>query len=172
MDVTRQYDRLYHDLLSPADVIVARARARELADRIVAPAAVEIANGDERVDGFPRAVFDALAAEGLFGVGFGSDVGGQGLDHPATADVTLRSLRRGGAVDGDLEGGHATSPQASGDGAPVSRGASSPSGSPGALQRGHQQAPAGYWRLTRPPRSRSRSNTSRWERCGRRGRRR
>ena len=40
----------------------ARSRARKISDEIVAPAARQIANGDERVDGFPRDVFDALAA--------------------------------------------------------------------------------------------------------------
>jgi len=93
MMVTRQYDRLYHDLLSPEDVQAARARAREVSDRVVAPVAAEIANGDEQVDGFPRATFDALAAEGLYGVGFGTDVGGHGLAHPATATAaTIEEL--------------------------------------------------------------------------------
>lgn len=93
MNVKRQYDVLYHDLLSPQEVVEARLRAREVADRIVAPAAAKIANGDEQVDGFPREVFDALAAEGLFGVGFGSEVGGHGLEHPATATAaTIEEL--------------------------------------------------------------------------------
>jgi alkylation response protein AidB-like acyl-CoA dehydrogenase len=93
MTVERQYDKLFHDLLSPGEVQDVRARAREIADRIVAPAAGQIANGDEQVDGFPRAVFDALAAEGLYGVGFGKDVGGHGLEHPATATAaTIEEL--------------------------------------------------------------------------------
>lgn len=93
MIVTRQSDRLYHDLLSPRDVLDARVRARELADRVVAPVAPQIANGDEQTDGFPRATFDALAAEGLYGVGFGTDVGGHGNDHPATATAaTIEEL--------------------------------------------------------------------------------
>lgn len=91
--IERQIDKLYHDLLSPADVREARERAREIADRVVAPSALAIANGDERVDGFPREVFDGLAAEGLFRVGFGADVGGAGLEHPATATaVTIEEL--------------------------------------------------------------------------------
>jgi len=52
-----------------------------------------IANGDERTDGFPQDVFDALGQNGLFGVGFSSDVGGQGLKHPATATAaTIEEL--------------------------------------------------------------------------------
>lgn len=81
----RQADRLYHDLLSPAEVVEARSRARKISDEIVAPVARQIANGDERVDGFPREVFDALAESGLFGVPFATEVGGQGLNHPVTA---------------------------------------------------------------------------------------
>lgn len=93
MTVERHFDRLYHDLLSPAEVVEARKDARAAADRIVAPAAYNIANGDERVEGFPREVFDALATAGLFGVGFGTDVGGQGLEHPAAATAaTIEEL--------------------------------------------------------------------------------
>ena len=89
----RQFDHLYHDLLSPGEVVDARQRARRAADAFVAGRAHEIANGDERIDGFPRDVFDALGQDGLFGVGFGSDVGGQGLSHSATATaVTIEEL--------------------------------------------------------------------------------
>ena len=81
----RQADHLYHDLLSPPEVVEVRSRARKISDEIVAPAARHIANGDERVDGFPREVFDALAESGLFGVPFATEVGGHGLGHPVTA---------------------------------------------------------------------------------------
>ncbi|WP_370185263.1 acyl-CoA dehydrogenase family protein [Rhodococcus wratislaviensis] len=81
----RQFDRLYHDDLSPADVRQVRARVRALADEIVAPEAHRIATGDERVDGFPRRVFDDLARAGLLRIPFRGDVGGDDLDHPATA---------------------------------------------------------------------------------------
>lgn len=81
----RQADRLYHDLLSPDDVREVRSRTRKIAENKVAPAARRIANGDERVDGFPREVFDSLANAGLFGVPFASEVGGDGLAHPVTA---------------------------------------------------------------------------------------
>jgi len=81
----RHADTLFHDLLAPAEVNEVRGRARKLADDVVAPVAARIANGNERVDGFPRDVFDALAADGVFGVGFGREVGGWGLDHPMTA---------------------------------------------------------------------------------------
>lgn len=54
----RQADRLYHDLLSPAETLEVRDRVRKIAADVVAPTARQIANGDERVDGFPREVFD------------------------------------------------------------------------------------------------------------------
>lgn len=81
----RQADRLYHDLLSPQEVVDVRARVRKVAADVVRPAAGAIANGDEQVDGFPQDVFSALAAEGLFRVPFASEVGGDGLQHPVTA---------------------------------------------------------------------------------------
>lgn len=83
--VHRHFDTLFHDLLAPEEVKDVRNRVRKVADEIVAPAASGIANGDERVDGFPRDVFDALASDGLFGVGFDRQVGGWGLEHPMTA---------------------------------------------------------------------------------------
>lgn len=93
MIVERQFDRLYHDLLSPSETMDARLRARKVADDIVAPRAAAIANGDEQTDGFPRDVFDALGSAGLFGVGFSADVGGQDLAHPAAATAaTIEEL--------------------------------------------------------------------------------
>lgn len=84
-DPRRIADELYHDTQSPTEILDVRARVRDIASRVVAPAAAKIANGDERVDGFPREVFDALGAEGLYRIPFGTDVGGDGLEHPATA---------------------------------------------------------------------------------------
>jgi butyryl-CoA dehydrogenase len=78
-------DELYHDTQSPPEIVQLRQRVRDIAARVVAPAAARIAGGDERTDGFPRDVFDGLAAEGLFRIPFGSEVGGDGLAHPATA---------------------------------------------------------------------------------------
>ncbi|POX42906.1 acyl-CoA dehydrogenase [Streptomyces sp. Ru73] len=81
----RQADRLYHDLLSPAETQELRGRVRKIASDVVAPAARRIANGDERVDGFPQDVFDGLASAGLFRVPFAAEVNGDGLAHPVTA---------------------------------------------------------------------------------------
>ncbi|GAB7006441.1 acyl-CoA dehydrogenase [Nocardioides sp. AN3] len=81
----RQADRLYHDLLSPTETREIRDRVRKIAVDVVAPAARQIANGDERVDGFPRQVFDGLAESGLFRLPYAAEVGGDGLAHPTTA---------------------------------------------------------------------------------------
>jgi alkylation response protein AidB-like acyl-CoA dehydrogenase len=86
-------DRVYHDLLSPEEVAAVRGRVRASATAKIAPIAHRIARGDERIDGFPRDAFDSLAEDGLFRIPFGTDVGGDGLHHPATATaVTVEEL--------------------------------------------------------------------------------
>ncbi|WP_179476072.1 acyl-CoA dehydrogenase family protein [Mycolicibacterium vinylchloridicum] len=86
-------DRLYHDLLSPQEVVGVRSRVRASATAKITPIAHRIARGDERIDGFPRDAFDALAQDGLFRIPFGTDVGGDGLHYPATATaVTVEEL--------------------------------------------------------------------------------
>jgi butyryl-CoA dehydrogenase len=66
----RQSDRLYHELLAPKETQSVRAAVRRIAEQEVAPHAAAIANGDERTDGFPRQVFDALASAGVFRIPF------------------------------------------------------------------------------------------------------
>lgn len=84
----RASDRLYHDMLTPTEIQELRERVRASASRVVAPVAGRIARGDERTDGFPHDVFEGLRSEGLFGIPFGTDVGGDGLAHPGTATAT------------------------------------------------------------------------------------
>jgi len=57
----RMQDSLYHDLIFPDEALEIRAKARDFADRIVAPRAYEIATTEESRDSFPRDVFKALA---------------------------------------------------------------------------------------------------------------
>ena len=91
--VPRMAARLYNDLLSPDPVMRVRERSRQFSDTSIAPIASRIARGDERVDGFPRDAFDALATAGMFRIPFSKDVGGEGLEHPATATaVTVEEL--------------------------------------------------------------------------------
>lgn len=84
-DPPRQSDTLYHDLLSPPEVLDVRRRVRLSAARVIAPIASRIARGDERIDGFPRDAFDALAGEGLYRIPFSGDVGGDALEFRASA---------------------------------------------------------------------------------------
>lgn len=81
----RLADTMYHDLLSPPEITNVRARVRATAQASIAPLAQRISRGDERLDGFPRDAFDALAGDGIFRIPFAGDVGGDGLRHPATA---------------------------------------------------------------------------------------
>lgn len=82
---TRQYDRIYHDLLSTDETTGIRRRVRDFAVKHVRPVADRIAAGDEVDDGFPFDVFGAMAEHQLFEVPFPSDVGGLGLDRAASA---------------------------------------------------------------------------------------
>lgn len=86
-------DRLYHDTQSPDEVLQLRARVRDVAERVVAPVAHTLNTQDEREDGFPWDTFRALGDEGLFRIPFGAEVGGDGLEHRATATaVTVEEL--------------------------------------------------------------------------------
>lgn len=84
-DPPRLSDKLYHDLLSPDEVVAVRKRVRLSAARVVAPIAGRISRGDERIDGFPRDAFDALASEGFYRIPFAQEVGGDDLSFPASA---------------------------------------------------------------------------------------
>ena len=50
--VERMQDKLYHDLILPEETINIRAKAREFADRVIAPKAYEIATIDESKHSF------------------------------------------------------------------------------------------------------------------------
>ncbi|MEB3418254.1 acyl-CoA dehydrogenase family protein [Salipiger marinus] len=71
-----------------------RETARKLSDAVVAPAAAAI----DRDDVFPRAVYDALAEQGLFGVALPEAAGGVGLDAMAACIVMEEIARGSGAV--------------------------------------------------------------------------
>jgi hypothetical protein len=63
----RNSDRLYRDLLAPEEIRDLRLRVRAAASRVIAPVAARVANQDERIDGFPRDVFDGLAPRAASG---------------------------------------------------------------------------------------------------------
>lgn len=89
----RLADRLHHDLLFDEETRAARAAARGFAESRVAPRAREIAEREESVEAFPRDVFEAMAATGMFAVPFSAADGGSGLRRPVCATaVTIEEL--------------------------------------------------------------------------------
>jgi len=86
-------DRLHHDLLLDAETQAVRAEVRRVSEAHVAPRAHEIADTEESVASFPRDVFAALGAAGVFGIPFGEADGGRGLARPVCATaVTIEEL--------------------------------------------------------------------------------
>jgi alkylation response protein AidB-like acyl-CoA dehydrogenase len=85
--IKRMQDELYHDLILPEESQEIRIKAREFADRVVAPRAYEIATTEESRDSFPRDVFKALAEEDFFKIPYSSSLGGLGLKYPCCATV-------------------------------------------------------------------------------------
>ncbi|MBK5925579.1 acyl-CoA dehydrogenase [Rhodovulum sulfidophilum] len=71
-----------------------RDTARKLSDQVIAPAAADI----DRDDVFPRAIYETLAEQGLFGVALPEEAGGVGLDAMAACIVMEEIARGSGAV--------------------------------------------------------------------------
>ncbi|ANB33421.1 alkylation response protein AidB-like acyl-CoA dehydrogenase [Rhodovulum sulfidophilum] len=71
-----------------------RDTARKLGDQVIAPAAAAI----DRDDVFPRAIYETLAEQGLFGVALPEEAGGVGLDAMAACIVMEEIARGSGAV--------------------------------------------------------------------------
>ncbi|TYC61929.1 acyl-CoA dehydrogenase [Rhodobacterales bacterium] len=84
-------DRFYSD-----DQRMVRETARKLSDDVVAPAAAAI----DRDDVFPRAVYEALAEQGLFGIPLPEVAGGVGLD-AVTACIVMEEIARGSGAVGN-----------------------------------------------------------------------
>lgn len=85
----RNEPQLYHDLLSPPEVAEIRAEVRAFAQAEVAPRAREIGERPEAVENFPRELFSAMGKAGLFRIPFAREVGGRGLEYPATATAAV-----------------------------------------------------------------------------------
>ncbi|MEJ2586454.1 MAG: acyl-CoA dehydrogenase family protein [Deltaproteobacteria bacterium] len=86
-EAQRMQDRLYHDVIFSEETQELRVKAREFADRVIAPRAHRIANTAESRDSFPWEIFRALAEEDFFRIPFPSEVGGLGLTYPCCATV-------------------------------------------------------------------------------------
>lgn len=85
----RQEPELYHDLMSPPEILALRAEVRAFAEAVVAPRARAIGDAEERVEHFPWDVFRAMGEAGLFRIPFAAEIGGRGLTHPATATAVV-----------------------------------------------------------------------------------
>src|SRR3546814_11223566 len=85
----RKEPELYHDLMSPAEVLAIRAEVRAFAEKVVAPRARAIGDAEESVEHFPWDVFHALGDAGLFRIPFPPALGCRGLKHPAVATALV-----------------------------------------------------------------------------------
>jgi len=85
----RQQPLLYHDLLTPEEVLRIREEVRHFAEAEVAPRAWEIGHREESREHFPHELFRLMADAGLFRIPFRSAVGGRGLQYTATATAVV-----------------------------------------------------------------------------------
>ena len=85
--VPRMQDKLYHDLILPGETLEIRAKAREFAERVVAPRAYEIGTTPESRETFAWDVFRALAEEDFYKIPYPAEAGGLGLEYPCAATV-------------------------------------------------------------------------------------
>lgn len=83
----RMMDSLYHDMLFSKETLDIRKKAREFAEKEIAPVSREIALKRECKESFPKDIFYKLAKEGFYKIPFPSEVGGMGLKHPVAATV-------------------------------------------------------------------------------------
>lgn len=89
MSIRRTADTLFSDLLLPAETLAIRAEVREFAERVIRPVAHRLNTTPESREIFPREIFEAMAAAGLYGIPFPADVGGRGLEFPVLATATV-----------------------------------------------------------------------------------
>lgn len=87
--VPRQSEKLHADMLLPGETLAVRKRARTFADDVLRPLAHELNTTPEHRDGFRHDVFRAIAEAGLYRVPFAKDVGGDGLEFPTLAGITV-----------------------------------------------------------------------------------
>ena len=85
----RQADSLFNDLLLPEETLRVRRDVRQFADDVIRPAARDLNTRPESRDGFPRALFRAMAEAGLYRIPFAQDVGGLGLEYPTLATLIV-----------------------------------------------------------------------------------
>lgn len=87
--VKRRAGDLYSDIFVPAETLAIRREARQFAEDVVRPMAYELNTTPEARETFPRALFDALAINGIYRIPYPADVGGRGLEFPTLATLTV-----------------------------------------------------------------------------------
>lgn len=85
----RQQPRLYHDLMTPQEVLDIRSEVRKFCDEKLAPVAWAIGHTEEAKEHFPHMLFQQMAEAGLFRIPYAAEIGGRGLKHPATATAVV-----------------------------------------------------------------------------------
>lgn len=80
-EIPRLADVIYHDTVSPPDVLMTRAKARAFAEEKIKPLARSVGEMEECVENFPFETFRDMGRIGLFKVPFTLDDGGLGLTH-------------------------------------------------------------------------------------------
>lgn len=85
----RRADKLYHDTWLPEETRQIRAEVRAFAEAELRGVAQSLNTTPESRDSFPREIFNAMAAAGLYQIPFAADVGGRGLAYPTLATVTV-----------------------------------------------------------------------------------
>ncbi len=85
----RRADKLFNDVFLPEEILCLRRDLRQFADDVVRPAAHALNTTPESRESFPRAMFDAMAAAGLYRIPFPKDVGGLGLEFPTLGTTTV-----------------------------------------------------------------------------------
>lgn len=88
-DLPRISPSLSDDLLLPEETVQVRREAREFAEKALRPRATELNDASELRGNFPRDIHEAIAQAGLYGIPFGSDIGGRGLQYPMLAAATV-----------------------------------------------------------------------------------
>lgn len=85
----RQQPLMYHDLMTPAEVLAIREEVRRFCDEKLAPVAWKIGHTEEAKENFPHELFQQMADAGLFRIPYAAGIGGRGLKHPATATAVV-----------------------------------------------------------------------------------
>ncbi|AEG49813.1 Butyryl-CoA dehydrogenase [Sphingobium chlorophenolicum L-1] len=85
----RRADSLFNEALLPDESRRIRREVRDFAEAVLKPEAFRLNTTPESREGFPRAMFEAMAAAGLYEIPFPADVGGRGLEFPTLATMIV-----------------------------------------------------------------------------------